>query len=84
MFRSLARRPPAFRFEKEIATAHDVSPPTGGDFSTAKFQRKFSSLLPEPVDLPARWLTPAERVWEREQVVGRSRHNAERRRAANA
>lgn len=106
LFHSLAQRPPAFRFEKEIVTIHDIFPITGRDYSTPEFQRKFSLLLveaaeraarvitpsqytadqlvervgtswerirviPEGVDLPASFLTPEERLRERELLVGK-------------
>ena len=54
LFHSLAQRPPAFRFEKEIVTIHDVFPLTGRDYSTPEFQRKFSALLLEAVARAAR------------------------------
>ncbi len=54
LFHSLAQRPPAFRFEKEIVTVHDVFPLTGRDYSTPEFQRKFSALLLEAVSRAAR------------------------------
>ncbi|MFB3921676.1 MAG: glycosyltransferase family 4 protein [Terriglobia bacterium] len=54
LFHSLAQRPPAFRFEKEIVTVHDVFPLTGRDYSTPEFQQKFSALLREAVTRAAR------------------------------
>ena len=54
LFHSLAQRPPAFRFEREIVTVHDVFPLTGRDYSTPEFQRKFSALLREAVARAAR------------------------------
>ena len=54
LFHSLAQRPPAFRFEKEIVTIHDVFPLKGRDYSTPEFQRKFSALLLEAVRRAAR------------------------------
>lgn len=59
LFHSLAQRPPAFRFEKEIVTVHDVFPLTGRDYSTPEFQRKFSALLLEAVERAARVITPS-------------------------
>ena len=105
LFHSLAQRPPAFHFEKEVVTVHDIFPLTGRDYCTPEFQRKFSALLleavrravrvitpsqymadqlskhacvneakirviPEGVDFPERVLTPAERMRERERLVG--------------
>lgn len=59
LFHSLAQRPPAFRFEKEIVTVHDVFPLTGRDYSMPEFQRKFSALLLEAVERAARVITPS-------------------------
>jgi glycosyltransferase involved in cell wall biosynthesis len=60
LFHSLAQRPPAFRFEKEIVTIHDIFPLTGREYSTPEFQRKFSALLLEAVSRAARVITPSE------------------------
>ena len=49
LFHSLAQRPPAFRFKREIVTVFDIFPITGHDYSTAEFRRKFSALLREAV-----------------------------------
>ncbi len=105
MFHSLAQRPPAFHFKREIVTVLDIFPLTGREYSTPEFQRKFSRLLleavkrawrvitpsqytadqlvrhanvpkekiqviPLGVDLPTRVMTPAERVLERQRLVG--------------
>ncbi len=59
VFHSLAQRPPAFHFKKEIVTVHDVFPLTGRDYSTPEFQRKFSALLLEAVRRAARIITPS-------------------------
>ncbi len=59
LFHSLAQRPPAFRFEKEIVTVHDIFPLTGRDYSTPDFQRKFSALLREAVERAIRVITPS-------------------------
>jgi len=53
LFHSLAQRPPAFRFRREIVTVFDIFPITGHDYSTAEFQRKFSALLRAAVDRAA-------------------------------
>ncbi len=50
LFHSLAQRPPAFHFKKEIVTVFDVFPITGTYYSTADFRRKFSALLREAVE----------------------------------
>jgi glycosyltransferase involved in cell wall biosynthesis len=106
LFHSLAQRPPAFRFRKEIVTVNDVFPITGKDYSTPEFQRKFSALLleavkraarviapsqytaeqlvrhagvareklrviPDGVDLPARFMTLQQRAGERQSLVGK-------------
>jgi glycosyltransferase involved in cell wall biosynthesis len=49
LFHSLAQRPPAFRFKREIVTVFDIFPITGHNYSTAEFRRKFSALLREAV-----------------------------------
>ena len=49
LFHSLAQRPPAFRFRREIVTIFDIFPITGHDYSTAEFRRKFSALLRKAV-----------------------------------
>jgi len=45
LFHSLAQRPPAFRFAKEIVTVNDIFPLTGQSYSTPQFQRRFADLL---------------------------------------
>ena len=50
LFHSLAQRPPAFRFKKEIVTVFDIFPITGHDYSSADFRRKFSALLHQAVN----------------------------------
>jgi glycosyltransferase involved in cell wall biosynthesis len=60
LFHSLAQRPPAFRFAREIVTVNDVFPLTGRDYSTPDFQKKFSALLLEAVERAARVLAPSE------------------------
>jgi glycosyltransferase involved in cell wall biosynthesis len=67
LFHSLAQRPPAFRFKKEVVTVHDVFPITGRDYSTPEFQRKFSALLREAVGRAARVITPSR--YTAEQLV---------------
>ncbi len=59
VFHSLAQRPPAFHFKKEIVTVHDIFPLTSRDYSTPEFQRKFSALLREAVRRAARVITPS-------------------------
>jgi glycosyltransferase involved in cell wall biosynthesis len=53
LFHSLAQRPPAFRFKREMVTVFDIFPITGLDYSTPDFRRKFSALLREAVDRAA-------------------------------
>ncbi len=60
VFHSLAQRPPAFRFKKEIVTIHDVFPITGRDYSTPEFQRKFGALLREAATRAVRIITPSQ------------------------
>jgi len=57
LFHSLAQRPPAFRFEKEVVTVFDIFPIIGRDYSTPDFQRKFSALLRQAVARAARVIT---------------------------
>ena len=59
LFHSLAQRPPAFRFKREIVTIHDIFPVTGRDYSTADFQVKFSRLLEEAARRAVRIITPS-------------------------
>jgi glycosyltransferase involved in cell wall biosynthesis len=47
LFHSLAQRPPAFHFKREVVTIFDIFPITGRDYSTPDFQRRFSRLLRE-------------------------------------
>jgi glycosyltransferase involved in cell wall biosynthesis len=54
LFHSLAQRPPAFRFQKEVVTVHDVFPLLGRDYCTPEFQRKFSALLLEAAERATR------------------------------
>ena len=49
VFHSLAQRPPAFHFKREIVTVFDIFPITGDEYSSADFRRKFSALLLEAV-----------------------------------
>ncbi len=60
LFHSLAQRPPAFHFPKEVVTIHDVFPMTGLDYSTPDFQRRFTSLLLEAAARAARVIVPSE------------------------
>lgn len=57
LFHSLAQRPPAFRFQREVVTVLDIFPITGRHYSTPEFQRKFSALLLEAVARAARIVT---------------------------
>jgi glycosyltransferase involved in cell wall biosynthesis len=57
VFHSLAQRPPAFHFHKEVVTVLDVFPITGRDYSTPDFQKKFSALLRQAVRRAARIIT---------------------------
>jgi glycosyltransferase involved in cell wall biosynthesis len=60
VFHSLAQRPPAFRFRKEIVTIHDIFPLTGREYSTPEFQRKFGALLLEAAERAVRIITPSQ------------------------
>lgn len=57
LFHSLAQRPPAFHFHREIVTVFDIFPITGDNYSTADFRKKFSELLCEAVGRAARVIT---------------------------
>jgi alpha-1,3-rhamnosyl/mannosyltransferase len=57
LFHSLAQRPPAFRFKREIVTVFDIFPITGHEYSSADFRRKFSALLLEAVERATRVIT---------------------------
>ncbi len=57
LFHSLAQRPPAFHFSREIVTVFDIFPITGHDYSTPDFRRKFSALLLEAVGRATRVIT---------------------------
>jgi len=60
LFHSLAQRPPAFRFKREVVTVHDVFPITGRDYSAPDFQRKFSGLLRRAVSRADRIISVSE------------------------
>ena len=57
LFHSLAQRPPAFHFRREIVTVFDIFPITGENYSTADFRKKFSALLLQAVGRAARVIT---------------------------
>lgn len=57
LFHSLAQRPPAFHFRREIVTVFDIFPITGENYSTANFRAKFSDLLLQAVGRAARVIT---------------------------
>jgi glycosyltransferase involved in cell wall biosynthesis len=57
LFHSLAQRPPAFHFKREIVTVFDIFPITGHEYSTADFRRKFSALILEAVERATRVIT---------------------------
>jgi glycosyltransferase involved in cell wall biosynthesis len=67
VFHSLAQRPPAFHFKKEIVTVHDLFPVTGRDYSTPEFLRKFGTLLVESALRAVRIITPSQ--YTAEQLV---------------
>jgi glycosyltransferase involved in cell wall biosynthesis len=64
LFHSLAQRPPAFHFRKEVVSIIDVFPITGRDYSTPGFQRKFSALLLEAADRATLVTTPSHYTTE--------------------
>ncbi len=49
LFHSLAQRPPAFAFQKEIVTVFDLLTLEDADYSTPEFRQKFAGLLREAV-----------------------------------
>lgn len=57
LFHSLAQRPPAFTFQKEVVTVFDHFTLTGEDYFTPKFRQKFSALLLDAVSRSARTIT---------------------------
>lgn len=59
LFHSLAQRPPAFRFGREVVTVHDVFPITGADYSTPGFLKKFSDLLLQAADRASLIISPS-------------------------
>ncbi|MGH9375465.1 MAG: glycosyltransferase family 4 protein [Terriglobia bacterium] len=60
LFHSLAQRPPAFRFRREVVTINDVFPITGKEYSTPAFQKKFASLLLESARRASLIITPSQ------------------------
>ena len=60
IFHSLAQRPPAFRFKREIVTVFDIFPINGRDYSTPDFQRRFSALLEDALARASRVITLSE------------------------
>ena len=74
LFHSLAQRPPAFRFGREVVTVHDVFPITGTDFSTPDFLKKFSDLLLQAAGRARLIISPSQYTAEQLiQVAGTSR-----------
>ena len=57
LFHSLAQRPPAFHYRKEVVTVFDLFPMSGENYSTPEFRRRFSVLLEEAVRRAARIIT---------------------------
>ena len=60
LFHSLAQRPPAFHFAKEIVTVNDIFPLTGRGYSTSEFQRRFADLLLKAVERATCVITPSQ------------------------
>lgn len=67
VFHSLAQRPAAFPFRREIVTIHDVFPLSSRDYSTPEFQRKFGRLLMKAAWRAHRIITPSR--YTGDQVV---------------
>ncbi len=57
LFHSLAQRPPAFHFRREVVTVFDIFPITGENYSTAEFRKRFSDLLLQAVARATRVIT---------------------------
>lgn len=76
LFHSLAQRPPAFRFEKEIVTIHDVFPLTGRGYSSPDYLAKFSALLLEAVRRADRLISPSQ--YTSDQLVRHTGVNPDR------
>lgn len=60
LFHSLAQRPPAFHFKKEIVTIHDIFPLRGRGYSTPGYLEKFSALLLEAARRADRIISPSQ------------------------
>jgi glycosyltransferase involved in cell wall biosynthesis len=60
LFHSLAQRPPAFRFRREVVTIFDIFPITSASYSTPAFQQRFSGLLREAMDRASCIITSSE------------------------
>jgi len=65
LFHSLAQRPPAFRFAKEIVTVNDIFPLTGQNYSTPEFQRRFTELLLEAAARATCVISPSQYTADR-------------------
>lgn len=59
LFHSLAQRPPAFRFRREVVTINDVFAITSKDYSSPSFQKKFARLLLESACRASLIITPS-------------------------
>jgi glycosyltransferase involved in cell wall biosynthesis len=57
LFHSLAQRPPAFRFRKEVVTVFDIFPITAESYASADYRRRFSALLRQALGRAARVIT---------------------------
>lgn len=57
LFHSLAQRPPAHRFAREVTTIFDLFPITSRDYSTPEFQKKFAGLLRQAAERSDRVIT---------------------------
>ena len=57
LFHSLAQRPPAFHFRRELVTVFDIFPITGENYSTPDFRKKFSDLLLQATERATRVIT---------------------------
>ncbi len=60
LFHSLAQRPPAFHFRREVVTVNDVFPITSREYSSPPFQKKFASLLLEATRRARIIITPSQ------------------------
>ncbi|MGH9356748.1 MAG: glycosyltransferase family 4 protein, partial [Terriglobia bacterium] len=73
LFHSLAQRPPAFRFSREVVTVNDVFALADRGYSTPEFQKKFGALLLEAARRASVIISPSQyTATELQRVAGLS------------